>query len=44
MRIASGNVCPSVFMTKSTALPLSLQPKQWKNPSSGLTLKLGDFS
>src|SRR3954453_21356253 len=26
------------------ALPDSLQPKQWKNPRSGFTWKLGDFS
>ena len=43
-RTASGNVRPSCFIRKSIALPLSLQPKQWKKPRSGLTWKLGVFS
>ena len=43
-RTASGNVRPSSFITKSTAPPLSLQPKQWKKPRSAFTWKLGVFS
>src|SRR6476469_5522094 len=31
-------------MRKSMALPDSLHPKQWKNPRSWFTWKLGDFS
>jgi hypothetical protein len=44
MRTASGKVRPSIFMMKSMLPPLSLQPKQWKKPRSGLTWKLGVFS
>ncbi len=42
--MASGKVTFSISMTKVTALPPLLHPKQWKKPFVALTLKEGVFS